>query len=58
MKYDDIFDFAIKQVQQVWVNVARSALEDRTIIAFRNDEWDLDTGRSNKQDKRVFWGVA
>lgn len=60
MIYDDIFDFAIEQVQLAWLDVTRSALGVGTIIAYRDQEWDLDTGR-NKLDeshKRVFWGVA
>ncbi|MCL5422845.1 MAG: zinc dependent phospholipase C family protein [Nitrospirae bacterium] len=60
MHYDNIFDFAIERVQKVWLDVMRHALGQGDLIAFRNEEWDLDTGR-NKSDeykKLVFWEVA
>jgi hypothetical protein len=58
MKYDDIFEFAIKQVQLAWVDITRSALGDGTIISYRDDEWDLDTGKNqlDSSNKKVFWG--
>ncbi len=59
MKYDDIFDFAIERVQQEWVEVSRYALGLADQISFRNDEWDLDTGRNKLAgNKLVFWEVA
>jgi hypothetical protein len=60
MNYDDIFDFAIKQVQQAWIDVTRSALSREITIAYADQEWDLDTGRNklDSSNKRVFWGVA
>ncbi len=60
MHYDDIFDFAIERVQQVWLEVTRSVLTDQVTIAFRNEEWDLDTGRNKLDEKKriVFWEVA
>jgi hypothetical protein len=60
MHYDDIFDLAINRIQQVWLNVTRFALGYEDLIAFRNDEWDLDTGRNKlaKGQKLVFWEVA
>ncbi len=60
MHYDDIFNLAIDRVQKVWLDVTRQALGHGDLIAFRNEEWDLDTGR-NKLDEekgRVFWEVA
>jgi hypothetical protein len=60
MHYDDIFNRAITRVQQVWLDVTRYALGHRDVLTFRNDEWDLDTGR-NKLDaanRLVFWEVA
>ena len=60
MHYDDIFNLAIDCVQKVWLDVTRHALGQGDFIAFRDEEWDLDTGR-NKLDKekgRVFWEVA
>ncbi|MFH1702835.1 MAG: zinc dependent phospholipase C family protein [Nitrospirota bacterium] len=57
MHYDDIFNFAIERVQQVWLDVTRHALGQGDFLAFRNEEWDLDTGR-NKLDienRLVFW---
>ena len=60
MHYDDIFNLAIGRVQQAWLDVTCHALGQRDLIAFRNEEWDLDTGR-NKLDmgkRLVFWEVA
>lgn len=60
MHYNDIFDLAIKNVQQVWLDVTRHALSNNDFIAFHNQEWDLDTGRdkANKENRLVFWAVA
>lgn len=60
MNYDDIFNLAIDHVQQVWLNVARHALGQGDLIAFRNEEWNLDTGRNklDKENRLVFWEVA
>jgi len=57
MHYDDIFDLAIKNVQQEWLKVTRQALGYGDLFAFRDDEWNLDTGR-NEEEKLVFWKVA
>jgi hypothetical protein len=60
MHYDDVFNLAIERVHQVWLEVTRYALGQGDLLAFRNDEWDLDTGR-NKLDAKnrlVFWEVA
>lgn len=60
MHYDDIFNRAVERVQQVWLDVTRYALGQGDLLAFRNEEWDLDTGR-NKLDvtnRLVFWEVA
>jgi hypothetical protein len=47
-------------VQKVWVDVTRHALGYGELIAFRNEEWDLDTGRNklNQEAGIVFWRVA
>lgn len=59
MSYDDIFDFAIERVQREWVGVTRYALGLADTIPYRNDEWDLDTGRNKLAgNKLVFWEVA
>ncbi|MBM4276619.1 MAG: zinc dependent phospholipase C family protein [Deltaproteobacteria bacterium] len=60
MHYNDIFDLAIACVQKVWIDVTRHALGQGDFIAFRNDEWDLDTGRNKLAEEkgRVFWEVA
>jgi hypothetical protein len=60
LHYDDIFDFAIKTVQNVWLDVALYVTGQTDRIRFRNDEWNLDTGRNElaQQDKLVFWEVA
>jgi hypothetical protein len=60
MNYDDIFNLAIEDVQLVWLNVARHALGRGDLIAFRDEEWDLDTGRNklDKGNRLVFWEVA
>ncbi len=58
MHYDDIFNFAIARVQQVWFDVVNYALGGDK-LTFRNDEWDLDTGRNKlAANKLVFWEVA
>ena len=60
MHYDEIFDLAIERVREVWLDVTRHALGYGELIAFRNEEWDLDTG-SNKLNQEagiVFWRVA
>ena len=44
----------------MWLYVTCYALGQEDLVAFRNDEWDLDTGR-NKLDAKnrlVFWEVA
>lgn len=58
--YDDIFDWAIQRVQQVWLDVTRHALGQADLITFRNQEWDLDTGRDKLAENkgRVFWEVV
>jgi hypothetical protein len=60
MHYDDIFDLAINNVQQIWHVVTRHALGQGDLIAFRNEEWDLDTGRNklDAKNRRVFWEVV
>jgi hypothetical protein len=60
MHYDDIFDLAMGRVQKVWLDVMCHALGRGDLIAFRNEEWDLDTGRnrSDRDKKLVFWEVA
>jgi hypothetical protein len=60
MHYDDIFNLAIDRVQKVWLDVTRHALGHGDLIAFRNEEWDLDTGRNklNQEAGTVFWRVA
>lgn len=58
--YDEIFDFAIERVQEVWLDVTRHALGYGDLIAFRNEEWDLDTGRNklDEEERLVFWQVV
>lgn len=60
MPYDDIFNLTIGRIQQVWLNVTRHVLGYGDPIAFRGDEWDLDTGRNKlaQDQKLVFWEVA
>lgn len=60
MHYNDVFDFAIKHVQQVWLEVTQHALGQGDLLAFRNEEWDLDTGRNklDPENKLIFWKVA
>ena len=57
MHYNDIFDLAIRNVQQGWLRVTRRALGYGDLIAFQDDEWNLDTGR-DEEEKLVFWKVA
>ena len=60
MHYDDIFDQAVGNIQRVWLNVTRFALGYGDVIAFRDEEWNLDTGRNMlaKEEMPVFWGAA
>lgn len=59
MNYDEIFDAAIALVRKSWVDVTRQALFGGNIIAYGNDEWDLDEGcNKSDQDKLVFWRVV
>jgi hypothetical protein len=60
MDYDDIFDWTIGCVQQVWLDVTRYALGLGEFISFRNEEWDLDTGRNKlaEAEDLVFWRLA
>jgi hypothetical protein len=60
MHYDQIFDSAIECVSQAWRDVSIQALSGGNIIAYRNDEWDLDTGRNKNDEKQgpVFWRVV
>jgi len=60
MDYDDIFNLAIERVQQMWLAVTRHALGQADLIAFRDQEWDLDTGRNKLDEEKglVFWEVA
>ncbi len=57
MNYDAIFDLAIENVQQEWLKVTRQALGYGDLFAFRDDEWNLDTGR-DEEENRVYWKVA
>ncbi len=57
MNYDAIFDLAITNVQQEWLKVTRQALGYGELLAFQDDEWNLDTGR-DEEKKLVFWKVA
>jgi hypothetical protein len=59
-QYDDIFNFAIKRVQQVWFDVTRYALGYGDLIAFRNQEWNLDNGLNELAEGEgpVFWKEA
>lgn len=60
MDYDEIFDWTIGRIREVWLEVTRYALGLNGGINFRREEWDLDTGRNklDQQAKIVFWGVA
>jgi len=60
MDYDEIFNWAITQIQQVWSDVTRYALRQEDLIAFADEEWDLDTGRNKSENDKpiVFWEVA
>ena len=60
MDYDEIFDWTIGRVREVWLEVTHYALYLDGGINFRSEEWDLDTGRNklDQQAKIVFWGVV
>lgn len=60
MHYDDIFNQAIEHIQQAWLNVTRFVYGREDLVAIREDEWDLDSGRnkSAKDQRLVFWNYA
>lgn len=60
MSYDEIFDFTIKRIRDVWRDVTRHALGKGDFIKFQDEEWNLDTGRnvSDAGKKLVFWEVT
>ncbi len=60
MHYDDIFAFTIERTRQVWLDLMRYVLGQGGVIEFRNEEWNLDTGRNQvgDQTKVIFWGLA
>ena len=60
MDYGPIFDLTMKHIQKVWRDVTDFALGGSTPIAFRDEEWNLDTGKTRVagNDKLVFWEVA
>jgi hypothetical protein len=60
MQYDDIFNFAIEKIQQVWFDISRNALGLGNFITFREEEWNLDTGKNELDEGKgpVFWKVV
>jgi hypothetical protein len=60
MQYDDIFNLTIERLQQVWLDVTRHALGFGDFIAFRGEEWNLDTGKNELDEGKgpVFWRVV
>lgn len=60
MSYDEIFDFAIKKVQEVWLEVTRYALAQTDQISFYDEEWNLDTGKDELAATTgyVFWKMV
>ncbi|MEI6154617.1 MAG: zinc dependent phospholipase C family protein [Deltaproteobacteria bacterium] len=60
MHYDDIFDFTIEHIRKVWLDAVSFALGQEDRLTFRNDEWNLDTGKDALDDsnKLIFWEVA
>ncbi len=59
MDYDAIFDKAIQNVVQIWQIIANGALKSQDAYASVMGDWNLDTGRDEK-NSMVFWkgGVA
>ena len=47
MSYDQIFDTAMKKVQGVWLEVTRYALGLNDQLLFKDEEWNLDTGKDD-----------
>ncbi len=60
MHYDDIFNYAIERIQKVWLGVTRQALGLGDLIGFREQEWNLDTGKNELDEAKgpIFWRVA
>jgi len=60
MHYDEIFNDAIECVQKGWLEVSLHALGQDDLLAFRDQEWNLDTGKdgADSTSRLVFWEVA
>lgn len=60
MHYDDIFELAVENIRQAWLEVTRFIFKRADLVTIREDEWDLDTGRnkSARDDRLVFWNIA
>jgi hypothetical protein len=60
MHYDEIFNGAIECVQKGWLDVSSYAVGQGDLLAFRDQEWNLDTGRdeTDSTNKVIFWEVA
>jgi hypothetical protein len=60
MTYDDVFDSAIKKVEDAWLEVTRYALNQADQISFRDKEWNLDTGKDELAEAEgcVLWKIV
>jgi hypothetical protein len=56
MRYDEIFDKALGNVQQLWLLIAKAVFNGDTAYQQKIGNWDLDTGE-DADKKLVFWGA-
>ncbi|MDO9309024.1 MAG: zinc dependent phospholipase C family protein [Deltaproteobacteria bacterium] len=56
LHYDDIFNSAARNVEDVWGLVAQTVFAVDEAYQFKFDEWNLDTGR-DEHGRLVFWSA-
>lgn len=54
MHYDEIFDFAVDNVVNIWTIIARAIVLNDNEYKHKVGNWDFDTGR-DEDEKLVFW---
>lgn len=55
MDYDDLFDFAVRNVADAWHIAAKHALDGEASESDLFGPWHLDTGRDQSTDEHVYW---
>lgn len=54
MHYDEIFDFAVDNVVNIWAIISRAIVLNDDEYKLKVGNWDFDTGR-DQDEKLVFW---